>query len=409
MDNELMDAYINDVLTRLHSELEPGASIGEIESYLNQYDSEQIKGVMQGAKGHVAETVYVNNENSDGDEIFAELHEEPNHEGSDVLLHNQETGEISEVQIKATDNPSYVRSAMEEYPNIEVKATDEVAEKLRLDSIGISDQELEAEVERYFYERGVLAEEDLVFYGQSEETIIASNNVDREYDYIGNEAREEGGFAGIGYMDIDDVLNIGLTGGFIATLDYIKGKPKKQEKLIQAGVVAGLLDGGIDFGAGTFETSFDFNPLLLASVSTSLAFYAMRSENESIRNLSSKVAVGMTRVAKGIEYTSYGALAIEGVDFLTGLELGDVVGEAIDGLDVLDLADGAELVDGLATLGIGIGVSRLVKKAMKGINSKDKENIKSLHEKNMLKDLVRGLLRSDAPPNLIVGPYMSMK
>jgi len=82
-------------------------------------------------------------ENSDGDDITAEIFEMTNHPGADVKM--LKDGEIfEEIQLKATDDPALIERHFDKYPGIPVAATSEVAKNNPdVTSSGYSDAELE--------------------------------------------------------------------------------------------------------------------------------------------------------------------------------------------------------------------------------------------------------------------------
>ena len=124
------------------------ASIEEIGEMLRGYDPAQIPGLVNNVKGILFELEFVEIENSDGDSIFAYQFEETNHPTYDIQLINQETGHIEEIQLKATDSTSYVQSWMDEHGD-SIVVTDEVAEQMGLEGVGISNDELEVRVEDF--------------------------------------------------------------------------------------------------------------------------------------------------------------------------------------------------------------------------------------------------------------------
>lgn len=80
-------------------------------------------------KGIYHELAFQRHENLDGDEYIVELFDDTNHAGADVRIINVETGDVSDVQLKATNYASYVREHNEKYENIDVLTTSEVAAK----------------------------------------------------------------------------------------------------------------------------------------------------------------------------------------------------------------------------------------------------------------------------------------
>ena len=91
--------------------------------------------------------LYKNKENTDGDQYIVEIFDATNHAGSDIRIINIATDEIREVQLKATKYVSYIREHNEKYENIEVFATEEVANTdAALTSTGFTNTELNEDV-----------------------------------------------------------------------------------------------------------------------------------------------------------------------------------------------------------------------------------------------------------------------
>lgn len=103
------------------------ASDLDLSKYVQSLSVEQIAGLKNNVKGIYHELAFQRRENLDGDEYIVELFDDTNHAGADVRIINVETGEVSEVQLKATNYASYVRQHNEKYENIEVFTTSEVA------------------------------------------------------------------------------------------------------------------------------------------------------------------------------------------------------------------------------------------------------------------------------------------
>ena len=123
------------------------ASIEEISSYLSQYSPAQLKGISNNVKGIYHEIRFIETENSDGDDIEAELYELTNHPGADIRLINTATGEIADIQLKATSSDHYVDEHIDRYPDIDVFATEEVAKNHSfVKSSGFSNTELSNDV-----------------------------------------------------------------------------------------------------------------------------------------------------------------------------------------------------------------------------------------------------------------------
>ena len=122
------------------------ASDFELSNYVQSLSVEQIAGLKNNVKGIYHELAFQHRENHDRDEYIVELFENTNHPGADVRIINVETGEITEVQLKATNYASYVRAHNEKYENIEVLTTSEVAqESADWSSSGLSNEKMTAD------------------------------------------------------------------------------------------------------------------------------------------------------------------------------------------------------------------------------------------------------------------------
>jgi len=127
------------------SEQFKGKSPEQIGEIIKDYDDEQIDGLVNNVKGIATELKYVRAENTDGDHIKAEVFEETNHPDTDVKLTNTATGEVEEVQLKATDDPGYIKDWQESHEGQRIVVTEEMADKLHLESAGVSNQEITAD------------------------------------------------------------------------------------------------------------------------------------------------------------------------------------------------------------------------------------------------------------------------
>ena len=137
------------------------ASLEEIGEIVGSYNEDQIPGLVNNVKGILFELEFVEIENYDGDSIFAYQFEQTNYPTYDVQLVNEETGEVAEIQLKATSSSSYVKSWMDEHGD-NIVVTDEVAQELGLEGVGISNQELEVRVEDFIDKIQEVEEESLL-------------------------------------------------------------------------------------------------------------------------------------------------------------------------------------------------------------------------------------------------------
>ncbi|WP_024482438.1 hypothetical protein [Cellulophaga baltica] len=124
-------------------------SLGEIQDYLQALDQDQLLGLANNVKGILHEIQFVQIENEDGDEITASLFTDTNHPDTDVLLTNEQTGETIAVQLKATDSSSYVNDWINNHDEGDILVTEEIADKMGLESTGISNEELTADVTEF--------------------------------------------------------------------------------------------------------------------------------------------------------------------------------------------------------------------------------------------------------------------
>ena len=125
-----------------------GANTEEISAYIQAKDPSQLLGLQNNVKGIYHELRYADAENSDNDEYVIELFKATNHPGSDIIITNTITGELKEVQLKATDYLSHIREHNEKYEDIGVFATEEVASISEdVTSTGFTNKELSEDVE----------------------------------------------------------------------------------------------------------------------------------------------------------------------------------------------------------------------------------------------------------------------
>ena len=122
-------------------------SLEDIGNYLSEMNHNQLQGVINNVKGILHEMEYVKLENEDGDIINAALFQNTNNPGYDVIMFDNNSGNSWNLQLKATDNSSYVRDWIESHPDGEIKITEELANKMNLPSSGLSNESLEVRVE----------------------------------------------------------------------------------------------------------------------------------------------------------------------------------------------------------------------------------------------------------------------
>ncbi|MDE0588571.1 hypothetical protein OU789_01385 [Halocynthiibacter sp. C4] len=123
------------------------ASEAELGEYLRGFDRAGLQGVTSNVKGIYHELLVEHLENTDGDDMFAQIFEQTNHPGADIeFLIDSEV--VHQVQLKAVQDPASIIEHFSKYPDIDVRATTEVFEVLqekfgdRLGTSGISNEEL---------------------------------------------------------------------------------------------------------------------------------------------------------------------------------------------------------------------------------------------------------------------------
>jgi hypothetical protein len=103
------------------------ASDEALSEYVQSLETSQLPGMINNVKGIYHELRFLRAENTDGDPYIAELFEATNHPGADIKITNLETGEVREIQLKATNYVASIREHNEKYESIDVFATSEVA------------------------------------------------------------------------------------------------------------------------------------------------------------------------------------------------------------------------------------------------------------------------------------------
>jgi hypothetical protein len=120
------------------------ANEAQLGAELSRYNSEQIRGIANNAKGIYHELLFVDDYNDSHSETYAELFVATNHPGADVQIKYGETDQVLwEVQLKASNNDQLVKEHFQKCPDIDVLATEEVAAGLEgCGSSGISNVEI---------------------------------------------------------------------------------------------------------------------------------------------------------------------------------------------------------------------------------------------------------------------------
>jgi hypothetical protein len=138
-----------DALRRMKSDWE-GLSTGELSDALQEYDADQLKGILSNAKGIYHELLFVDQFNQSHKILEARVFENTNHAGADIQIVDAMTGEVrKEAQLKALQDQYGIAEHFERYPDIEVIATSEVASLVDgVESSGMSNQEITEQMGR---------------------------------------------------------------------------------------------------------------------------------------------------------------------------------------------------------------------------------------------------------------------
>lgn len=119
------EQLVLEALRRSANELN-NASPAELKDYVANLDPEALQGVLRNVKGIYHELLFAHAENVDGDEVAAQLFEATNRAGADVEFYVDDDS-IGVVQLKAVESASHITEHLTRYPDIEVRATEEVA------------------------------------------------------------------------------------------------------------------------------------------------------------------------------------------------------------------------------------------------------------------------------------------
>ena len=134
------------------------ASPQEIGDYLRPMDEESILGVVNNTKGVLHEMEFVALENEDGDSVYASLFDDPHYPDFDVQLTDSVTGSVYDVQLKTTNDPSYINEWLNQHPNGEIIVNSEMAQKMGLPSSELSNEQLTLSTEA-FLDKALAAED----------------------------------------------------------------------------------------------------------------------------------------------------------------------------------------------------------------------------------------------------------
>jgi hypothetical protein len=125
--NDVESQLILAALRRANNHLTT-ASEAQLSDYLDDLNDAQLKGLANNVKGIYHEELWVHQYNETHVDTYAELYGDTNHPGADIQIKSSSTHEVvDEIQLKATDNVSYVNEHLERYPDIDLQVTNETA------------------------------------------------------------------------------------------------------------------------------------------------------------------------------------------------------------------------------------------------------------------------------------------
>lgn len=197
-----------------------------------------------------------------------------------------------------------------------------------------------------------------------------------------------------------DLIETGTEG---AILSYLKDNPKAYQYALVLGTVWGFVDD---------------NPLLIG-MNALLYLRKLKKEGRLQRGLWGKVdhfaRASFNVVANVCSYTFLADLGLS----LLGLNLADLVGQGIDLLGLgAKLSDttqfateiasaAADLVNGVASLGMGFLASKLVKKGFERLNSDVRHELEKILHLASYKKQFKALIDKNAPPESLM-PVIEM-
>ena len=163
--NDQKDETLDPLLEKAIAETNPNFD------FLNPPNGEQLKGAINSAKGKYFEYLVaekLNNGERVGDVILpegfsAKVAEKINQPGWDIEIIDQNGDSSNYIQLKATDSLSYIKSALDKYPDFQILTTDEVGD-FASDSNFIFDSDISNEWLESEVEKGLI---DNVNYGET--------------------------------------------------------------------------------------------------------------------------------------------------------------------------------------------------------------------------------------------------
>jgi hypothetical protein len=149
-DPEVMEAF-----ARSTSFIDGEATLDMYKDYLSQYDSsESYNGLINNIKGILGEIELKDYLNSQNNGIFYDLYEKTNNEFYDLYGKDAYGNIVEKIQVKMTENPSYVKESLEKLPEdtiiyVNQELSDTFAEIKNIKIVPIRSEDLEIRIIKF--------------------------------------------------------------------------------------------------------------------------------------------------------------------------------------------------------------------------------------------------------------------
>lgn len=125
----LGENFLEAIRLRWSAQLGPEASIEDIAEHFRQYDADSLAGAANTIKGKLFELLVAESDDIYRDNWSATLHTDESFPGSDIVFASEDGAQRVEVSLKAvaSENSHLLESALQQYPDVPIMTTDEVA------------------------------------------------------------------------------------------------------------------------------------------------------------------------------------------------------------------------------------------------------------------------------------------
>ncbi len=236
----------------------------------------------------------------------------------------------------------------------------------------------------------------------------AVDNTNINENYVGereaqiNEVELQESLADLEYI----ADSAGVIGVFGLTA-YFDENPKMKAKVLKAGATVGVIDSVMEVGEDGIDVALEASPILIASLFVSLTEFLKRRNSKTTKiNINPTALKIFQQSMNVVKYTAVGAFALD-----TILEINDSVDLGVEVIDEIDglleaagfVADGADVLDTIATFGLSILASQAIKKYGESKNDEVLKDIGKYREKMKKRKVLGSLLASNLPPAALVG------